>query len=749
MFVSRALLPLPARRALARFAIHNVRRLAISSTTRSFATSTDSTSKIDVLAQTLGNFDHVSTIHTTYHQFVEELRKAKMIKPTPSPLQQNQLIGILQSLAKSGRPEDLQRIEEILHDLQPMLGIEPTMDYYSAIIRGLIDRGNVATVHNWLLKMPKLPGFFAPTLEHFHTFLEACTEISTFKVMRAIVFDMRRCRCKPTNQTFHILIRGRWKLALEEGNIPHVVVFSSLMEDMEKFGLPFDPSTERLLYDGYAEVGRYTDAEKVRVLYKNKFKVAKGSGEWQKSLSRAAKSDGVAAALALFKVLEVEGCPRSPVVISSIVRHSRTVADLQLVENQLQVQCNEVHWAMVISNCLRSGQITQGLEIYQASVQADVKPDAALVSPILRALRRLEPPEDSAIDQALAIYHDLAKAHPPTIVGEEADQTPRTHPRGPDLNIYHTLFQMLASSEDLDKYHPIAFSLLEDMKARDISTNDSSITASIIILQMRRASDMAEAMEIYHQHRSSLDGEGYAVVLGCVSKLQFGNLPLPSIRDYFSIVNDMRMAGIELNAKVYTILLHRVAKLATHLKKTDALTDELRNFLVTTTRRIHDFISLDASLTPDAILWNQVMDTYQRLGCFADAYRVWEVVYLTGRFDYVSISIILDACTHAGELSTATAIWNKLSRDRYAFNLHNWNTWTECLCRLGRLGDAVGVVCTGMQKGGIEPDVETVKILVKYARQLNQHYEVLSHVEHYLPHLYSELPEYLKVKKSV
>ncbi|EDR15181.1 uncharacterized protein LACBIDRAFT_319238 [Laccaria bicolor S238N-H82] len=535
---------------------------------------------------------------------------------------------------------------------------------------------------------------------------------------------MRRCRCKPTNQTFNILIRGRWKLALEEGNIPHVVVFSSLMEDMEKFGLPFDPSTEKLLYDGYAEVGRYTDAEKVRVLYKNKFKVAKGSGEWQTSLSHAGQSDGVAAAIALFKVLEVEGCPRSPGIISSIVRHSRTVADLQLVENQMQVKCNEVHWAMVITNCLRSGQITQGLEIYEASVQADIKPDAALVSPILRALRRLEPPEDSAVDQALAIYHDLARAHPPTIASGEADQTPRTHPRGPDLDIYHALLQMLASSENLDKYHPIALSLLEDMKARDISTNDSSITASIIILQMRRASDMAEAMEIYHQHRSSLDGEGYAVVLGCVSKLQFSNLPLPSIRDYFSIVNDMRMAGIELNAK-------------------------LHNFLVTTTRRIHDFISLDASLTPDAILWNQVMDTYQRLGCFADAYRVWEVVYLTGRFDYVSISIILDACTHAGDLSTATAIWNKLSRDRYAFNLHNWNTWIECLCRLGRLGDAVGVVCTGMQKGGTEPDVETVKILVKYARQLNQHHEVLPHIEHYLPHLYSELPEYLKVKKSV
>jgi pentatricopeptide repeat protein len=123
------------------------------------------------------------------------------------------------------------------------------------------------------------------------------------------------------------------------------------------------------------------------------------------------------------------------------------------------------------------------------------------------------------------------------------------------------------------------------------------------------------------------------------------------------------------------------------------------------------------------------------------------MMYLSGRFDHLSVSIILEACGDAGAWQVARNICAKLFNDRFSFNLHNWNSWLECLCRFGRLNDALKVACLEMGKSKnnvVTPDEESARILIKYSKQANQHKEVLARVQRHLPELWRNLPEDLK-----
>jgi len=135
-----------------------------------------------------------------------------------------------------------------------------------------------------------------------------------------------------------------------------------------------------------------------------------------------------------------------------------------------------------------------------------------------------------------------------------------------------------------------------------------------------------------------------------------GDLQIPLITQYFSIVNDMRVQRVPITPKVYTIILHQIGTMAMTIRRHDYQVIER---LVATVRRVHDFLTLDASISPNAALWNQLMGTYSRLGCFADAYRVWEMMYLTGRYDQISVGIMLDTCGYAGDLRTAYSVRKK------------------------------------------------------------------------------------------
>jgi len=553
-----------------------------------------------------------------------------------------------------------------------------------------------------------------------------------------------------------MLVRARWQFATEEKKVPHLAVFSTILEDMKREGLPFDQTLSDMLFSGYADRGKFVYAREIQSLFERQFPKVQSSEDernlsWIFKLSRASQYRGVKGAMETFRSLEQEGCKADPATVRALLRHSCTLSDLEYVEKELELKPSIDVYSRVIDNCTRAGHIAGALALYDRAKSEGLKPDAPLVAPLIKFLCQMidgEPPEES-LDKAIVLYQDLSSCHPFDIATKDKASY-LEHSAGPDLNIYHMLLRGLASSSNIQKYFPVASSLLEDMDVRGLSKNDSITASSIIVLHMRNAKQPADALDAYHMHRSSLDEKGYAVVLHAFSKLTFGSIAhVPSLIDYFGIARDMRQAGFAITTEVYTILLKRLALLATQLShggqiEGDTSGDveaEFRISLIATTRRVHDLLTLDANISPDAHVWNQLMDTYQRLGCFGDAYRVWELLYLSGMFDHVSVSIILDACGYAGAWQVAKQVRQRLARDKFKLNQRNWNAWIECLCRLGHLNDAVKTVCIEMGGEEVSADVESVRILLKFARKAGRQDEVVSRIRQYLPDLWTSLRE--------
>jgi pentatricopeptide repeat protein len=753
MSLSSGLIRLAGLRALARTS-QNVSQNLISR--HNSAATYDPLSLSYTLLQKLKSKDGLSAIHTYYPALVAELKKTPTSSTSrpPPPLNQQQIVSLLEVLGASGRPADLQRVEEILSDMPTMFGIEPSIEVHTAIIRALIKHGNVHSIQRWLSNMSSRPGHFSPTLGQFHIVLEACINLASFKFMRSLIRSMRQYGCKPTNETYKILIRARWELAVQEEKVPHVIAFSAILDDMKQAGLPYDPEIGALLHDEYAERDLITYAKQIQALYQSQFPdvetpQARQETELNDILSRTAQTQGVKAAIGLFRSTVGEGQVASAATLRAILRHSRTTDELQIVEQEFETPVPVAHWSILINNNIRTGHLPEALSIYEQTKTAGIVPDAALVGPLIRALCRtsLKTPSDESLDHALSIYNDLAQVDTPPSTHEAPLGSP-AHSFGPDADIYQTLLRGLASSENIKKYFPIAKTLMEDMESRHVPMNNSFTASSNIVLLMKRSPSVDEALEVYHTLRAGLDEKGYAIVLNAFCKLSFGEgIQVPSLSSYFEIVKDMRRAGLEITVEVYTILLNQLGVIATQMMQQDAeFSPAIRDKLLTTTRRTHDLLTLDAAVSPDAYVWNQLMDTYQRLGCFADSYRVWDMMYLSGRFDHVSVSIILDACGYAGAWQVAKRICTNLFRDRFSFNLHNWNTWLECLCRLGKLNDAVKVACLemGKEQNTVTPNVDSARILIKFARRDNQHPEVLSRLQRYLPDLWKTLPEDLR-----
>jgi len=725
--VSRTLIRSTCIRTLVRTKHHALvvapRRTAIY-----FSTSPTPRAPLSDLVETLKHSNDLSSIHASCSALAAEVKKHDLgSPPQPSPDVNDQLLSILHLLAVSGRAEDIQRIDQILREFYPVLGLKPSRTVYTSLLQRLAEEGHHQQVQNLLLQMPRLPGSSKPDLYQMHLVLKASSETSTFQFLRDFVANMRRMNQRPTIQTFSILFNARWKIASRNDEVPSVDELASLVREYVRQGLPFDPVIAEALYVGYSRIGKIDQAKEILNIYE---------------LATNPLQDGNEESTEETSFLTVNSRPHDPAI--SLLRHAKTYADIKQVSERPGMRCTVAHYSIVLNNSIKSGNLKEALHIYEQSKAAGIVPDAPLVSPLLRALAR-EPSEDS-IDKAIAIYRDLANAVP-TSTPVQTMKTLNDHSAGPDAPIYDGLFRMLLSSPNNAKCIPIINSLLDEMEARGLPMDTNSIATTKIILEMRQTRTFEDALDTYLKHRRKLNEHGYAAVLQEYCRLSFsGNLEVPLITDYFSFINDMRQQQLRITPTVYTIILHHIGVTATRLRQVNGSEQGSYQRLIDTTRRVHDFLTLDASISPDAILWNQVMNTYQRLGCFGDAYRMWEMMYLTGRYDQISVNIILDACGYAGQITLANSIRSKLAKVGFALDLRNWNTWVECLCRNGKFADAINALCFEMEKNGVEPNLETFRILLKFSKKLPpaRSQDIRRHLEKSVPHLWRRLPEYMR-----
>ena len=176
MFLGRALVRPCSVRHVARPGLPHARRAY---RTPAVDTKQDLHKAARSYADTLKTAKDPSTIHSIYPTFVEEQRKTKLTSQTEPLLQKQDVASILRKLASSGRPEDIQRIQELLYDLEPVLDMRPSLDLYTTIIEGLAEK---IRVH--LLDYRNLPQDFKHQFDAFICIEMVEVRVSCLRIVR-------------------------------------------------------------------------------------------------------------------------------------------------------------------------------------------------------------------------------------------------------------------------------------------------------------------------------------------------------------------------------------------------------------------------------------------------------------------------------------------------------------------------------------------------------------------------------------
>ena len=284
---------------------------------------------------------------------------------------------------------------------------------------------------------------------------------------------------RPTNESFAILLRLRWRTPKRDDDIPTINELSWAIYESARQRLKFDPIIADILYQSYADIGHISEAKAILSLYKS---------------------------------------------VVTIFCDSKDYTNILRLERIYGIKSTMVHWSIVINNCIRSGNFMQAFGVYDQSKKAGIKPDAASIAPLLRALARLDKkgPSDQFINRALAIYRDLADTVPPSMRYPPSSKSNLNfRSTGPDIDIYNTIFRMLLASRSETDYLSVTDSLLKEMEDRHLPTNSSAVTASKIIVEMQRAVTYADAFDFYHKHQSNLDEHDYEALLQAYCRLSF------------------------------------------------------------------------------------------------------------------------------------------------------------------------------------------------------------------------------------
>ncbi|KAH9065793.1 hypothetical protein EDB87DRAFT_1783763 [Lactarius vividus] len=616
--------------------------------------------------------------------------------------------------------------------MMPLFGHVVTADTHRTVLRALADSGNTTALLKWLTTMPTKPGNIQPTLEFWHMFMEHCLVHGDVQSMSRGTHIMRSQDRPPTNATYEFLVR---KVFMSSSH--HFLWIIRIIGHMSRSGLPFDDVFLATLLEGFNGLGLPSQAARVEEIYRSRLSAPQQSSRRQSGhdfnaqLSQVFRTHGRGAVVELYRSFRGRGFRPSQATLISLLGDARNADDITFWERTFKIKAGSQVWSKVVRNALLMRSPTVVLEIYRAAKGAGVPVDLPLAEPVIRSLcsSSLRSPTDAALDLAIEIYREI----------EDAPRTPNI---GPQVALFQTLLRALSASANKTKYMPVAIDMLEEMKRRGLS--DSAHVTSLVILLMRSASSFAEAFDAYKTVRERtqvpFQAKGYAAILHTFTTLKLDNRTIPPWQDYFQIVKDMQEDGSPVLPHLYTNMFRQMARMAARAKPSDPDTIPNLQKMVHTAREVQHLLSISTSVTLDTPFWNQLMDTYQRAGAFEDARRIWDRLFLEGRVDAASVSVIFDACGYAGAGRTAVQVFAGLRANGYKLNLRNWHAWLECLCRLGQLDEAARYFCLEMGSHGVPPDAEGVRILLKFANQRGVGDEVRMRIQRFLPALWERLP---------
>ncbi|CDO72961.1 hypothetical protein BN946_scf185007.g15 [Trametes cinnabarina] len=647
-------------------------------------------------------------------------------------------------------------------------------EYAQELFSRIITSRKLKPAYKWLLASLKIPAVtYTTELSTWHALLELAAELRDLHVIEEALRQMRPLGLVLTNETvyliFQVAFRDRPSSRTYQYRPPPFPFIRSLINILPVYGIPFHHDTLRTIVDGYTRDGQEGFAQEAEFIYVS----ALGNSQdvahdyFNKLLADLALRKGRDHVLRACRRFTQLGFVPSEDTFFAVFGQSNRFGDLAYWQHQLRMKVT----AKVILHLMdrRAEQNASVLELYRFAQSNGITLTSDMLYRVIKPLltsRGPERPTEQAIDRALDLYRDFvarsdrakeANEGPGKQVSENffsphsdagAIKARKQRDRHPSVATYQLLIRALTVSMNIEKYLPVAVSLIEDMQRFGLRL-DPQTTASVLILLMHSSSTPEEAFEMYRimcvseqSNGASLNEEGYVAVLDAFCRLPTWPGGVPSTQLYFSIINDMRERGVPIGPKVYTVILAQMGKLATvALKSGDIVAQET---IAKAIMRIHNNVTLNPSFTPDTQLYNQLMDAYQRAGCFIEACRVWQMLFTSGLFSDVSVVIILDACAYAGAYDMAVRIYSMLKDVGFPMNLKVWNTYLECLCRLGKLDEAMKVACLEMtgRDDGVEPDKESVRILLKFAMKTNQEMEVRGRLKRYLPRVCNSMPEF-------
>ncbi|CCM03134.1 uncharacterized protein FIBRA_05255 [Fibroporia radiculosa] len=662
-------------------------------------------------------------------------------------------------LAGSGSKEDIELMKKIFDITSSHFDEEEMSSMYDRAARRLLARHAVRAAFEWLSSENI---HIAPRPEHWDTLVNQCVRQRNLLLTMAAISAMPKRGCQPTSLTFINLFQSLFQI----GFFPQIRILRRFITLMKRVDVPRDPQIVQVLNDGYSKNGYPKLAKRAVEAYSAEYNthspsnvspedtldangIALTDAEVNARLGAVARERSKWAAARLYYQYRADGFKPTQETLLAVLSDASHTSVLQDWERIFVLSAGPAVWAKLIYNAVCNRILSAAIDVYNSAIAAGVRPTNAMLHPVLRLMcaGSLRPPTDATIDRAMCMYHDFVR-HWEVDTEEVQGQVSPTTSMTPDAPIYNTLLRVLLSSSNTTKYFPTAVALLEDMRSRNVSM-DSMTSTSLVIMLMRCSTSFEEAYKVYklvcHQnHKSVLDQEGYTAVLNAFCKVHSSTIMTPPARLYFQIVQDMRQAGYKTTPQVYTIILRCLGSLSTRSSLSNDDNDNQTHTmtLVKMIKKIHQHLVVDASVNPDVVLWNQLMDTYQRAGCFAEALQIWETSYRSGQIDNASVSIILDTCGHANAYGTAMRVWSDLTESKFRLNLANWNAWLECLCRLGRVDDALRAMCLEMRQGTppLNPTLESAHIILSFAPRTNQETEVRERIKRYLPKLWKILP---------
>ncbi|KAH9944227.1 uncharacterized protein BXZ73DRAFT_73795 [Epithele typhae] len=484
------------------------------------------------------------------------------------------------------------------------------------------------------------------------------------------------------------------------GGLPSPEYMKHVIRIMKAYGISYDNDTATLILD------RYTEARQRDI----------GGMSTARDFQKASRT------LLRFKQL---GLLPTEDVLLALLGDKPSVRSLKHWRQVLSLPSN-IRSTFKVLEFLGKGPTPskEVVKFYTDEVSRGVAPTPQTLQIVIQALLSsgLRKPSKETVEQAIGLYNDYITDLRQVSSSEGAPPPPAS--KVPTARTYQLLLRGFASSESQATLGT-SLAIAEDMRLFDIRS-DPETTTSLIIILMRLSATPTEALDMYRAlGRPKVIGDppvlheaGYLAVLSAFCSLKTWPRGIPSPPQYFEIVMDMQKAGFALASKAYTIILRQLALLAAGLPKTDDPdATASRDAVAKAIQRVHNQLTIAAGFTPDVPLWNQLMDTYQRAGRFADALRVWERMFAAGQFSSTTVSVVLDACAYAEAYDAAVRIYTALADTGFPMNVRNWNTFLECLCRLGRLDEAMKVLCLEMvgREDGVVPDMESVRILLKFA----------------------------------